>query len=295
MTVYWISQHIWSRRFTIHLGSCFMCNEGRGSKYRLIENSLVGERTRQWHGPFSTTTDAHAAADLLATHDRPIICECRHCMADLSQIALAAGNGDIPPPKFQSVMNMPKHEITAPEFWICITGDQPRATIHVNFCTITNRDARYRIPNHGTNVKTPTVQTGWYGPYQSKSDVDYAARQFQQAFGIAVRDCLRCARASRRHPLNAEIGSSQPSLPDVGEPAVPIDRSVTQDHITCLECGQRTQLLAHHLRGKHNVSPDDYRMKWNLPARYPMVSHSYKKRHPGLFFAEHAGRDQPSD
>lgn len=58
-------------------------------------------------------------------------------------------------------------------------------------------------------------------------------------------------------------------------PAVPIKKSVTNDFIICLEDGQQFKSLKRHLRTHYNLSPDEYREKWGLPADYPMVAPSY--------------------
>ncbi|MCM8738519.1 MucR family transcriptional regulator [Azospirillum sp. A1-3] len=58
-------------------------------------------------------------------------------------------------------------------------------------------------------------------------------------------------------------------------PAVPINRSVTTDTITCLECGKKGRTLKRHLGSEHNLTPDAYRTKWGLPHDYPMAAPSY--------------------
>ena len=61
------------------------------------------------------------------------------------------------------------------------------------------------------------------------------------------------------------------------EPAVPIKRSVTPDHLICLEDGRKFKSLKRHLRTKYNMSPEDYRAKWGLAKDYPMVAPNYAK------------------
>jgi len=61
------------------------------------------------------------------------------------------------------------------------------------------------------------------------------------------------------------------------EPAVPIRRSITPDHLVCLEDGRKFKSLKRHLRTKYNMSPEDYRAKWGLPKDYPMVAPNYAK------------------
>jgi predicted transcriptional regulator len=58
------------------------------------------------------------------------------------------------------------------------------------------------------------------------------------------------------------------------EPAVPIKKSVTPDFIICLEDGKKFKSLRRHLQ-LFDLTPDQYRQKWNLPADYPMVAPTY--------------------
>jgi len=62
------------------------------------------------------------------------------------------------------------------------------------------------------------------------------------------------------------------------EPAVPIDKSVTPDFVICLEDGKKLKMLKRYLRTHYDLSPEEYRRKWGLPADYPMVAPNYAKR-----------------
>ncbi|MPR05611.1 MucR family transcriptional regulator [Microvirga tunisiensis] len=75
--------------------------------------------------------------------------------------------------------------------------------------------------------------------------------------------------------------------PDVPEtpaatPAVSIKKSVQEDYLVCLEDGRRFKSLKRHLKTKYNLTPDEYRRKWSLPADYPMVAPGYAKRRSEL-------------
>jgi predicted transcriptional regulator len=59
------------------------------------------------------------------------------------------------------------------------------------------------------------------------------------------------------------------------KPAVPIKKSITPDHIVCLEDGKKFKSLKRHLRTQYNVTPEQYRDKWGLPPDYPMVAPNY--------------------
>lgn len=59
------------------------------------------------------------------------------------------------------------------------------------------------------------------------------------------------------------------------KPSVPIRKSVTPEYIVCLEDGKKLKMLKRHLRSTYNMSPDEYRARWGLPADYPMVAPNY--------------------
>ena len=58
-------------------------------------------------------------------------------------------------------------------------------------------------------------------------------------------------------------------------PAVPVKKSVTPDYIICLEDGKKLKMLKRHLRTTYDMTPEEYRGKWGLPADYPMVAPNY--------------------
>ena len=73
--------------------------------------------------------------------------------------------------------------------------------------------------------------------------------------------------------------SGEPAKPEPKAiPAVPVSRSVSDDYIVCLEDGKKLKMLKRYLRSQYDMSPEDYRRKWGLPADYPMVAPNYSKR-----------------
>ena len=77
--------------------------------------------------------------------------------------------------------------------------------------------------------------------------------------------------------FQALSGLDQPQKPAAEpiQPAVPIRKSVTPEYIVCLEDGKKLKMLKRHLRSTYNMTPDEYRAKWGLPADYPMVAPNY--------------------
>lgn len=77
------------------------------------------------------------------------------------------------------------------------------------------------------------------------------------------------------------VGGGLPAQQD-NHPAVSIRRSVTPDYIVCLEDGKKLKMLKRHLRTAYNMTPEEYRQKWGLPADYPMVSPNYARQRSSL-------------
>ena len=76
-------------------------------------------------------------------------------------------------------------------------------------------------------------------------------------------------------------GLGQPALqPELERrrPAVPIARSVQDDHIVCLEDGRKLKMLKRYLRSRYDLSPEEYRRRWGLGPDYPMVAPLYAQR-----------------
>lgn len=66
------------------------------------------------------------------------------------------------------------------------------------------------------------------------------------------------------------------------EPAVSIRASVKPDYVVCLEDGKKLKMLKRHLMTHYQMTPDQYRAKWNLPADYPMVAPNYAEQRRSL-------------
>jgi len=61
-------------------------------------------------------------------------------------------------------------------------------------------------------------------------------------------------------------------------PAVPVERSVSDTFITCLECGKPVTILKRHLKESHGMTAEEYRIKWGLEIDYPVVAPAYAKK-----------------
>jgi predicted transcriptional regulator len=77
----------------------------------------------------------------------------------------------------------------------------------------------------------------------------------------------------------AQQSAAAPSRP---EPAVSVRASVHQDHLVCLDCGKHFSMLKRHLMRDHQLTPDQYRQRWQLPPTYPIVAPAYAKTRSAL-------------
>ena len=87
------------------------------------------------------------------------------------------------------------------------------------------------------------------------------------------------------------ISQVHASLSDTGKatgseqrpaPAVTVKKSVMPDYIVCLEDGKKLKMLKRHLKTSYDLTPEQYRERWGLPADYPMVAPNYAKRRSAL-------------
>ena len=78
------------------------------------------------------------------------------------------------------------------------------------------------------------------------------------------------------------VGAPAEATAERPDPAVPIKKSVTPDYVICLEDGKKLKMLKRHLRTAYDMSPDEYRQRWELPGDYPMVAPNYAKQRSEL-------------
>jgi predicted transcriptional regulator len=78
------------------------------------------------------------------------------------------------------------------------------------------------------------------------------------------------------------IGTGAAPVVERPQPAVSVKKSITPDYIVCLEDGKKLKMLKRHLKTAYNMTPEDYRERWGLPADYPMVAPNYAKQRSRL-------------
>ena len=80
----------------------------------------------------------------------------------------------------------------------------------------------------------------------------------------------------------SELGKEKTPAAEKLQPAVPIRKSITPDHIICLEDGKKLKMLKRHLKSAYDLTPDQYRERWGLAPDYPMVAPNYAEQRRDL-------------
>ncbi len=92
------------------------------------------------------------------------------------------------------------------------------------------------------------------------------------------------------HAALAGLGTPPVEEPVEQQPAVSIRASIKPDYIVCLEDGKKLKMLKRHLMTHYQMTPEDYRAKWKLPADYPMVAPNYAAQRKELALKIGLGR-----
>jgi len=78
------------------------------------------------------------------------------------------------------------------------------------------------------------------------------------------------------HSALTRVSTGQSEMPSEPlKPAVSVKKSITPEHLVCLEDGKKFKSLKRHLRTRYNMTPEQYREKWGLAPDYPMVAPNY--------------------
>jgi predicted transcriptional regulator len=94
--------------------------------------------------------------------------------------------------------------------------------------------------------------------------------------------------------LGGLAGTTGADLPTAQKPAIGIKKSVTPEHIVCLEDGKKLKMLKRYLRSRYGLTPEEYRSKWGLPADYPMVAPNYAAQRSEFAKKIGLGRSAPA-
>lgn len=99
---------------------------------------------------------------------------------------------------------------------------------------------------------------------------------------VAVSDLPRLIEEIHAALRAQQMGGEEVLEAERPKPAVPIKKSITPDYIVCLEDGKQLKMLKRHLKTAYDMTPEEYRARWDLPPDYPMVAPNYAKRRSQL-------------
>ena len=85
------------------------------------------------------------------------------------------------------------------------------------------------------------------------------------------------------------VGREEPE-PAKPAPAVPVRRSIHDDHLVYLCCGKQQKTLRRHLDVAHHLTPEAYRERFGLRPDYPMTAPGYARQRSEM--ARRAGLGQ---
>jgi predicted transcriptional regulator len=87
---------------------------------------------------------------------------------------------------------------------------------------------------------------------------------------------------SQIHSALSRVSSGADLAAEPLKPAIPVKKSITPEYLVCLEDGKKFKSLKRHLRTQYNMTPEQYREKWDLPMDYPMVAPNYAQARSAL-------------
>ena len=77
-------------------------------------------------------------------------------------------------------------------------------------------------------------------------------------------------------------------------PAVPVRRSIHDNHLVCLVCGKQQKILRRHLAVAHQLTPEAYREQFGLKPDYPMAAPGYSRQRSEMAKRVGLGRREPA-
>ena len=109
-----------------------------------------------------------------------------------------------------------------------------------------------------------------------------------------MKTCVRAVNEAAAVEESLRLDFSPAAMP-VSGPAVPIAKSLSEDFLVCLECGSRFQSLKRHLGAVHRLTPEAYRLRWQLPPDYPMSAPLFSRVRSRVALSTGLGRKRGTD
>jgi len=80
--------------------------------------------------------------------------------------------------------------------------------------------------------------------------------------------------------LESLAGSESTEVEAVGQddkPAIQVSKAFGADKVGCCVCGKWFTTLKKHLAVSHNMTPKEYRKKYDIPSKTPLVARKYSE------------------
>ncbi len=114
---------------------------------------------------------------------------------------------------------------------------------------------------------------------------------------VAANDLPAVIESVRRAfggSVDAVTPAAEVAEPQKWSPAVPVKKSISQEELTCLCCGEKFKSLKRHLQTAHQLTPEGYKAAFDLKSDYPLVAPAYAARRSDLAKSLGLGR-KPSE
>lgn len=98
---------------------------------------------------------------------------------------------------------------------------------------------------------------------------------------VEVTKVITDVHAALSAVINDKVLKPEP-VAEKPKPPVSVRKSIQDDYLICLEDGEKYKSLKRHLMVKYQMTPDQYRKKWDLPDDYPMVAPAYAAKRSEL-------------
>ncbi|MBN1141389.1 MAG: MucR family transcriptional regulator [Deltaproteobacteria bacterium] len=60
-------------------------------------------------------------------------------------------------------------------------------------------------------------------------------------------------------------------------PAISVKKAFKKDKVACMICGKEMKTLARHLKSAHEMTPKEYRQKFDIPKNQPLAAKNYSE------------------
>lgn len=173
--------------------------------------------------------------------------------------------------------------------WRGAKQSEDRSMLVIDYLTATRSNAYKSITNIGGDTVSGSTELSNLLEHTASIVASYVSRnQILQSDLPALIKSVHAAFADIEAPATGAVAPVELT------PAVSIKKSVTDAYIICLEDGTKLKMLKRYLRTHYDMTPEQYRAKWNLPSSYPMVAPDYAQARSEMAKRIGLGRGAPA-